>query len=278
MATIEDVLYKISPDCDYKTWFNIISCVKSNVGESGFDLVNNWSSQSTKYKGESDLRKIFNSANDGFSGYGILINVLKEQNIPVSRLNIEDSTNRKLLKRKLIDTKTPEIIWNQSESIDNKFQHPYLFKKNIEPNGSRVNGGRLIIPVNNMMGTLCSVQQIFLNDAGKFVKLFVKNTRVKNHFYCLEGDPSSVFVCEGFATGVSLQEIYGNTVYIAFSKNNIINVVNQLIPFSSSIIVAGDNDSDPDYFHRTFNPLEIEVILPNEKYGDFNDQVNNIEK
>ena len=278
MATIEDVLYKISPDCDYKTWFNIISCIKSNVGESGFDLVNNWSSQSTKYKGERDLRKIFDSANDGFSGYGILINVLKEQNIPVNRLNIEDSSNRKLLKRKLIDTKTPEIIWNQSESIDNKFQHPYLFKKNIEPNGSRITGGRLIIPVNNMMGTLCSVQQIFLNDTGKFVKLFVKNTRVKNNFYCLEGDPACVFVCEGFATGVSLKEIYGNTVYIAFSKNNMINVVDQLIPFSSNIIVAGDNDNDTDYLYRTFNPLDIQVILPDEKYGDFNDQVNNVMK
>lgn len=59
----EELLEQIDPDCGHDDWFRCIAAVhyESGGSEDGFALANSWSSRGTKYPGEYELRKKWNS-------------------------------------------------------------------------------------------------------------------------------------------------------------------------------------------------------------------------
>jgi len=112
--------------------------------------------------------------------------------------------------------------------------HPYLQKKGIKAHGIKLYRGNIIIPMRDIAGTIHSVQQI-LPD-GK--KLFWPGGSVVGMFHIIPGR-GKTYICEGYATGATIHEATGATVYIAFSAHNLKTVAALLPP---TVIVAADND------------------------------------
>lgn len=147
----------------------------------------------------------------------------------------------------------------------------YLQKKKITPEGLNIKAqsGDLIIPIYHNLG-ICSWQRI--NHKGD--KKFKKGCPLPpgHHFNMGSGEKySNIYVCEGFATGVSIHRITGRRVYCAFSKHNLDNVVQNCLKKyrKKTIILCLDNDG-PDTHKTTIKDKKLKVVVPT-KPGDFND-------
>ncbi|MCF8211594.1 MAG: DUF3987 domain-containing protein [Rhodoferax sp.] len=119
-------------------------------------------------------------------------------------------------------------------------QHDYLTRKGIMPNGAKIEGDKLLIPMRDTAGTIYSLQTITPDGT----KMFMSGGRVKG-CYCSIGKPDGyIVVCEGFATGVSIHEATGGAVAVAFNAGNLEAVATALrskYP-ALKIIIAGDDD------------------------------------
>lgn len=134
---------------------------------------------------------------------------------------------------------TALAIWDTASDAPD--DHPYLVRKGIKAHGARQVNGNLIIPI-YVDGVLVSLQYISPNGD----KLFLKDGRVKGGYYVigsLEG-ASALCVCEGFATGASINKATGHPVAIAFNAGNLQSValtVRDKFPYLPLVLCA-DND------------------------------------
>ena len=131
-------------------------------------------------------------------------------------------------------------LWAKSDPATD---HPYLTAKGIKPHGVKVFGDKLVIPIRDTDGKLHSVQTI--GAAGD--KRFHPGGRVKGCYFPI-GKPADVLIiCEGFATGASLNEATGDAVAVVFNAGNLEEVTVALgtkYP-KLKIVIAADDD------HRT---------------------------
>lgn len=135
----------------------------------------------------------------------------------------------------------------RAESIYNKLplaqDHPYLTAKGIKSHGVRVTGdGRLAILATSITddGVKPATLQFIAADGDK---RFLTGGKTGGAFFTLEGDNSTVYLCEGFATGASIHEATQCTVIVAFNAGNLMTVaraVRQHTP--GNIIIAADDD------------------------------------
>ena len=122
--------------------------------------------------------------------------------------------------------------------------HPYLEAKGIRPNGTRLDGAHILVPLHGQDGKIQSLQSI---DA-RGHKLFCSDLPTAAGMYLLGGKIAAAagpaLVCEGFATGASLHEATGRPVVVAFNAGNLIKVAERLVSDhpGASWIVAGDDD------------------------------------
>jgi len=129
--------------------------------------------------------------------------------------------------------------------------HPYLARKEIGPDGLRVDAkGNLLVPMRDEDGKLWNLQTIAPD--GKKMSLWrrtadgVEGGRTQGlsaALGTLDG-AQAVVVAEGRATGASVREATGLPVRVAFSSNNLAHVVRALRERHPDlpIIVAADND------------------------------------
>ncbi len=129
--------------------------------------------------------------------------------------------------------------------------HPYLVRKEIGPDGLRVDAkGNLLVPMREEDGKLWNLQTIAPD--GKKMSLWrraadgVEGGRTQGlsaALGTLDG-VQAVVVAEGRATGASVREATGLPVRIAFSSNNLAHVIRALRERHPDlpIIVAADND------------------------------------
>jgi putative DNA primase/helicase len=122
--------------------------------------------------------------------------------------------------------------------------HPYLDRKGICSNGSRVLGDLLLIPMRDWAGELHSVQTITV--AGE--KRFLRGGRLGGCFHWLrigEATGPTAYVCEGFATGASIHAATGGRpVAVAFCAANLLpacRVLRENLPHVI-LVVCADND------------------------------------
>jgi len=130
-------------------------------------------------------------------------------------------------------------------------EHPYLARKEIGPDGLRVDAkGNLLVPMRDEDGKLWNLQTIAPD--GKKMSLWrrtadgVEGGRTQGlsaALGTLDG-AQAVVVAEGRATGASVREATGLPVRVAFSSNNLAHVVRALRERHPDllIIVAADND------------------------------------
>jgi phage/plasmid primase-like uncharacterized protein len=120
--------------------------------------------------------------------------------------------------------------------------HSYLLKKQIPPEGLRVDSqNRLLIPV-LIDGTFSSLQ--FIDADGE--KHFLSGGKVSGGSFTL-GDFTAVttlLLCEGVATGTSLYTATGFPVVCAFSASNLLPVAKRFRQLCPTVVmlVCGDND------------------------------------
>jgi len=151
------------------------------------------------------------------------------------RIREEEETNQHAEAAKRAQT-----IWNQAAPAPEA--HPYLTRKRIQSHSLRIDGeSRLIVPV-TINGALISLQFIDANGG----KLFLPGGDVKGGSSTRGelNNAGTFLLCEGFATGASLQEATGLQVVVAFSAGNLLPVVQAIrLQFPTAVIViCGDHD------------------------------------
>ena len=119
-------------------------------------------------------------------------------------------------------------------------QHDYLTRKGIKPNGAKIEGDKLLIPMRDTTGKLHSVQTI----APDGDKRFHPGGRVKGCYFGIGKPKGVLIVCEGFATGASIHECTGHAVAVAFNAGNLeaVAVVLHAKYPTLKIIIAADDD------------------------------------
>lgn len=162
-------------------------------------------------------------------------------------------------------------IWHEADAC---LSHPYLTRKYIKPYGVREYRGKLVIPLYDMRGTICSLQ--FIDGDGN--KRFLSGGRKKGRYFPIEGAGESLLICEGFATGATLRMIHGLATAVAFDAGNLMPVAKALrakYP-ARDITICADNDANGgtntgvDKATEAARTIGAKLIIPPIS-GDFND-------
>lgn len=129
-------------------------------------------------------------------------------------------------------------------------KHPYLELKKIGLVSNhkwpvKKNGNYLYIPLFCIDGEIVSCQAIWIDENDKPQKRFYIGCPVKGGFYVIGVDhwEDAVWLCEGYATGVSIYEATGQGVVIAFSAKNLKAVGKAFQDkFGRRLVIVADND------------------------------------
>lgn len=157
--------------------------------------------------------------------------------------------------------------------------HPYFTKKGIEPKGLNIrydHNGDIVIPIYSPAGNIISWQTI-TQTGDKFFKKGC--TLEKAHHFPIGPLTDYIYICEGFATGVSIHNITTDHVLCAFSKGNLDNLVSDTLKKypDNQVILCLDNDGinthkpNPQYDKNK----DVMIICPSTE-GDFNDHKDNL--
>ena len=154
--------------------------------------------------------------------------------------------------------------------------HPYLKAKNIQPEeGVRLDkSGRLIIPLMNPKTKKIESLQFIGEDGSKMLLRGGKKSG-NCHIIGELDEKKPMLLCEGYATGKSLENIANLPAIVCFDAGNMENVahsIKELMP-SAEIFVCADNDHAKsknvglEKARRVAKAIGGEVIVP-----EFNDQ------
>lgn len=135
---------------------------------------------------------------------------------------------------------------------------PYMARKKIDQcYGIKIYQDTMQVPLRDSDGKLWGLQYIF----GDGKKRFSSGAKVDGCFHTIRQDgavdrsidnyESEIFLCEGFATGVSIHKATGKTVVVSFTAHNLGQVaksIKQKYP-DVAITICGDDDR--------FHPEEI---------------------
>ncbi len=122
--------------------------------------------------------------------------------------------------------------------------HSYLAAKDIRPHGTLANGVALYVPNSDVNGTVWGAQRIFPEGN----KRWHSGQRVAGTFFQIGELCKRAYICEGFATGASIYECTGATVFCAFAANNLKGVAVALAKKHPGVewVIAGDDDFATD--------------------------------
>lgn len=178
-------------------------------------------------------------------------------------------------------------IYAECQETDDS--HPYLKLKQVKPfGGARIGKrGALVVPMYDCWARMIGIQRIFPD--GK--KLFLPGQMVTGAFTVIDGDRSTTYLCEGYATGASIHMATGAAVVVVFNAGNlgiVARAIKKEVFPQTKLIIAADNDrwtTRPD--GREWNvgvekakaaaaELGVEVVVPefrdlSDKPTDFND-------
>lgn len=169
----------------------------------------------------------------------------------------------------------------ESASLCEKLQqaetHPYLERKGIKaPPGVRIDNDALVIPI-SIGGRITSLQTIKPDGS----KRFKVGGAIKGGSFTISGGPDIV-ICEGLATGATIAEATGMTVYVAFNAGNLSDVAMGIKDRPGRFIIAADDDrftpsgnTGIDKATAAASMTGAEVLMPSfrkdSKGTDFND-------
>ena len=135
-------------------------------------------------------------------------------------------------------------VWNNATPCKT---HPYLRRKKESDGDLRVdNYGNLVVPMFDTKGEHWNNQRINCHGS----KFFSKGARVKECFYPIGSlvNGMTFVICEGSATGLTIQRITGYTAIVAFTADNLLLVgkaIRKKYPDSKLIYAADDDRYSP---------------------------------
>lgn len=140
----------------------------------------------------------------------------------------------------------------------------------------------IIVPIQDIDDHIITLQYIFYStQEGKYAKRFMQFGATKGNFHVISNevikDGNVVFLCEGWATGVSIYEaVHNNKTHVvaAMSKGNIENVLAILMAKykGCEFIIAGDDDKYREDIKLLAKKYGVKAVFPKCSQGkDFND-------
>ncbi len=276
MSNIREALNYISPDLPRDEWVNILMAIKSELGNDGYVVADEWSKQGVSYS-PADFKATWKSIKpNGGITIGTLFKLAKDNGFepnylepmvnPISSAEREQQRlQAELQAQKEIEERLAKItnFW-QTLQAKNPPQpctsHPYLERKKIKPHGihylpnykdkfSAEHGDNPLILWVMRNRQLAGFQLIYPDGFKRFIAGTVKQggyymvTRLTNE---QTHQAKEIVLCEGFATACSvIENIYPNTpTFISFDAGNLSPVAKYLrsqYP-NKNLIIMADND------------------------------------
>ena len=252
-ADISAALQYISPDMDRDNWVRIGMAIQSELGDAGFDLFDTWSSSGETYQ-PAEMRSAWKSFKPGGNSQGTatIATVFKiaqdngykhqksDQPYQPPPPQKPAETEAEAAQKRQQSRDKAKAFWDKGKPAT---KHPYTDKKGLKPDGLRVSGEELLVPMRDVEKQLSSVQ--IIQPDGK--KLFMKGCPVSGCYFAI-GEPvdKTLVIDEGWATGMSIHLATGLAVAVAFSSGNLGNVarlMREKYP-EFEIVLAPDNDEN----------------------------------
>lgn len=276
-SEIADMLALLDP-ANREIWVRMAMAVKSELGDSGFDVWDNWSRTDTGGYKASAAKSVWKSAKVGPVTVGSLVHLAKEYGYVIDNEDVPQLTpeqiaereeSRKAARKKFEDEVKAEQkrVRDQSRNIWDDAQpcetHPYLARKCVKSYGLRVgkwplrnsegkvyaqHPNTLIIPVVGADGTIHTLQGIFAEPPKGYTtdRAYLPGGKKSGGFHMIGsiGENDVVAFCEGYATGATIHQLTGWTVVVCFDSSNLENVAYELREFCTGkrVIICGDND------------------------------------
>jgi phage/plasmid primase-like uncharacterized protein/KaiC/GvpD/RAD55 family RecA-like ATPase len=169
---------------------------------------------------------------------------------------------------------TVEKIWSSASAAHP--DHPYLARKGIKTHGARITGdGRLVVPLFDKDGQLCSLQYIS-HDGGK---LYHPGGEAGGKFWMVGtmDEPGTLYVAEGFATAATVHETTGRPCVVAYSASSLVPVTGTLREMYGAvqdIVIVADHDKrgvGQKYADQASAKYGARVVMPPIEGMDAND-------
>ncbi|MCQ1053705.1 PriCT-2 domain-containing protein [Acinetobacter baumannii] len=281
--TIIDALGFIDPDQDRKSWARIGMAIKSELGESGFSVFDEWSKGGSKYN-KADVKTtwrsiraskgkdvtiatlIYEAQQGGFAFNDNDRVKISDEEISARKAKREAEERKAAAELKQIRGEVARLANLAWEASLPAYEHPYTTRKGIKIYGARVGNfpiykspeaGKsiepfkqvpaLLIPIHEKNGKIVSLQAYFFEDQEYYGDRAYMKDGQKQDGYCLLGTPKkTIAIVEGYATGCSVHEATGWAVMVAFDCGNLVSVAKiarDHFPHAE-IIIAGDNDAN----------------------------------
>jgi putative DNA primase/helicase len=130
--------------------------------------------------------------------------------------------------------------WEKAKNATN--ENPYLKRKGVNAFGLKSFKDSLLVPVQDMAGTIHGLQ--FIAPDG--TKKFKTGTNKAGHFFKIgKSKDKTIIISEGYATGTSIHQATGHAVVIAFDASNLLPVAQSIRSKhpNMKIVIAADDDS-----------------------------------
>lgn len=260
LETAEKMLSYVRGVDDRETWVKMAFILKEEFGEPAFDAWDAWSQQGSNYNAR-DARDVWKSCKPGGgtnrATVGTLIAMAKDGGYKPSaqdrkpvdpeerarrvaereaRMAAEEAQAK--IDRDAAATRAAEM-WARASTPT---AHPYAQRKLIEPEGARMLGDELLIPLRHGPGALVGLQRIKPDGT----KLFLKGS-ASGGAYTVLGKPDkqgTIVIAEGWATACSIRMATEHCVVVAFNSGNLAPVARKIraaLP-DARMIMAADDD------------------------------------
>src|SRR5450830_36269 len=246
------------PADDRDLWLRIGMALKSEFGDTGFAMFEEWSQAAENF----DIKAVKSTWKSFKLGGGVTIATLiaeakqrgfdPKRYAPSAPLSSEEREAMQRTRKERDRAAAAEVAAKQEAAMTTALktwsaaaesgESSYLVRKAITGYGVRYASDSFLVPLLDETGKLWNVQQVFAD--GK--KRFLQGGRVSGCFHII-GDIVSadwVLVAEGYATAATLHEALGCAVVVAFNANNIkhvVRVLHQKYPTAKLLICADDD-------------------------------------
>ncbi|NWK79815.1 DUF927 domain-containing protein [Aquitalea sp. LB_tupeE] len=243
---------------DRDNWVQMGMAVKSELGEAGYTIWDEWSRAADNYQhkaavsvwksikpaGRVTIASLFSQAIQ----HGYRPDKPYQQPSPEERAKLDQEraaaqaeAEALAAQHRQAATDKAAALWERGHDVS--ADHPYLQAKGITPHGVRQLRDMLLIPL-RMAGELVNLQIIAADGS----KRFLTGGQVKGASLLLGrlNNATQALLCEGWATGCSLHQATGLPVVVAFNAHNLVAVSERMassIPEGMQIIVCGDSDA-----------------------------------
>ena len=225
-----------------ESWVTMGMCVKSEFGDDGFGIWNEWSRTAGNYderaatatwrsispSGKTTIGTLFYEAEKGGWSRGASQYVAYHfsPEAVAAREAQKRADEYEEAARHARGSARSREVYAASIPMPDGGSHPYLVKKKVAPRGdvriagpsSGKNAGCLFVPARNAAGDIVAGQ--YIPEVGEKKAVFECPLNSAGAFFEIPGDPGTVAIVEGYATGLSVYEATGWTVAVTFTSAN----------------------------------------------------------